>query len=162
MERAGSGFAAIEALAGRCETSLTATAIRYAELAGDEPVALVLSAGPRILYWFASAAFKRIPGITWLRKGELLPPQSWTVEFNKDEGRVERRERWERTSSIRDWFGEGPNRELAEDVVGLGAYGRTLSVLFAESLADWPDDDDEAEEDDPSEWNPTFHRSRRR
>jgi len=162
MERAGSGFVAIRALAERCKTSLTATAIRYAELSGDEPVAVVMSAGQRILYWFASAPFKRIPGITWLRRGDLLPRDSWTAAFNKDEGRVERCERWERTSSIHDWFGEGPNRELAEDVVGLGSYSRTLTVLFAEDPADWPDDEDEAEEDDPSAWDPTFHRSRRR
>lgn len=158
MLRAGSGFAAIQALADQFDCSLEATAIQYARLS-DEPVAIVVSTGERADYWFASEVFKRLPGITWIRKRDLLPAASYTREFNKKLERVVRCERWEQTSSIVDWFGDGPDRELAEDVVGLGGYGRTLTVLFPEG--DWPDEE-EVDEEDPSAWEPTFHRSRPR
>jgi hypothetical protein len=34
-----------------------------------------------------------------------------------------------------DWF-DGPDIEISEEVIGLGEYGRTLTVLHAESLPD--------------------------
>lgn len=157
MERAGSGFRAIDCLARKCVTSLTATAIRFAESSGT-PVAVVVTTGQTIDYWFPSDAFKRMPDIEWLKKGTPLPGSTPTSAFNKDPGRIEDSERWEESSSIRDWFGDGPDRELSEDVVGLGSYGKTLTVLFAE---DWPNDEDD-EDDELGEWNPTFHRSRRK
>lgn len=157
MGRAGSGFQAIERLARECRTSLTATAIRYAECA-EEPVAVVVSDGQRIAYWFASESLKRLRGITWLARGHPVPKTSATAAFNRDRGRVERCDRREATSNVLDWFGDGPDRELSEDVVGLGGYGKTLTVLFAEG---W-EDEEEDEEGDPGAWEPTFHRSRRR
>lgn len=156
MARAGTGFRAIERLAGICSTSLTATAIRFAECA-DEPVAIVVSTGQTVNYWFASDTFKRIPGITWLRKDDPLP-RTATAAFNGDPTRVERGEHREASSTVREWFGDGPDRELSEDVVGLGSYGKTLTVLFAE---DWPDEEDE-EDEALGAWEPTFHRSKRR
>lgn len=162
IEEAGSGFAAIEDLHDKCRTSLTATAIRYAQLC-DEPAAVVMSSGERIDYWFASQKFKEIRGIQWLAKGEPVPRGTATAEFNKDPGNIARCERREAMTTIADWFGSGPDRELAEDVVGLGSYGRTLTVLFAGDATEWPDTEEEEEEgDDPSLWNPTFHKSRRR
>ncbi len=158
MLREGNGFAAIQALADRFDCSLEATAIRYARLS-DEPVAIVVSTGDHAEYWFASEAFKCLPGITWIRKRDLLPPVSYTREFNRKPERVARCERWEQTTSIVEWFGDGPDRELAEDVVGLGGYGRTLTVLFPAGV--WPDEEEEDEEE-VGAWEPTFHRSRRR
>lgn len=157
MDKAGKGFRAIERLKEVCGTSITATAIRYAERA-EEPVAVVVSTGQVIDYWFGSDAFKRIPDITWLKKGDPVPSGTPTAAFNRDPGKVARSARVEGSSGVLDWFGDGPDRELSEDVVGLGGYGKTLTVLFAE---DWPDEDEE-EEDDASEWNPRFHKSRRR
>ncbi len=51
MRRVGDGLAAIENLAGLCQTSLTATAIRYTQCTRD-PMAMVLSTGERINYCF--------------------------------------------------------------------------------------------------------------
>lgn len=152
MDRAGSGFYAIEKLHRQCQTSITSTAMRYAQLA-DVPVAIVMSSGESIDYWFASESFKRIPGIDWLRKGDRLPRQSATFKFNQDSGRVEQGQHWERSTTVRDWFGDGPDVELSEDIVGLGSYGRTLTVLFSETPV--PDDDD-AEDEALGDWNPKF------
>jgi hypothetical protein len=43
------------------------------------------------------------------------------------------------------WFDCGGNLEVVEEVVGLGNYGRTLTVLWGESL---PDPDEEKSEGD--------------
>lgn len=157
MGRAGSGFSAIESLADLCVTSITATAIRYAQLA-DDPVAIVMSTENRIDFWFASEAFKQT-GVEWLKKGDLLPQDTATAKFNEDEGRIASGARWEQSTRIPEWFGDGPNRALSEDVIGLGTYGKTLTVLFPEDH--WPDVEDDDDEE-LGEWNPKFHRSRRR
>jgi hypothetical protein len=119
---------------------------------------VVISTGQRIDYWCGSDRFKQIPNVQWLRKGEPVPRGTATAVFNADPGNVARCERREESSNILDWFGDSPDLELCEDVVGLGSYGKTLTVLFAE---DWPDDEEE-EEDDLGAWEPTFHRSRRK
>lgn len=152
MGRAGSGFRAIEKLHRQCQTSITSTAIRYAQLS-DMPVAIVMSTGSTIDYLFASESFKRIRDIDWLRKGDRLPRQSATFKFNQDPGRVECAEHWEQSSSIREWFGDGPDLELSEDIVGLGSYGRTLTVLFSEHAVF---DDEDAEDEALGEWDPKF------
>ncbi len=157
MERAGLGFQAIETLRTECVASITATAIRYAQLC-EEPVAIIVSSGSRIDYWFASDTFK-YSGFTWPRKGDPLSLKTATAEFNKDPQRVATATKWQQSATIRDWFGDGPDREIAEDVVGLGSYGKTLTVLFAEHS--WPDEEDE-EDEELGAWNPTLGRSRSR
>ena len=154
MDRAGSGFSAIDHLHTLCKTSITSTAIRYAQLS-EEPVAVVMSTGSKIDYWFPSTAFKKIPGIDWLKKGASLPSGTATFEFNKDPDRIASAMRWDQSTSIREWFGDGPEQELNEDIVGLGSYGRTLTVLFADE--EWPDAED-GEEEELGTWEPTFHR----
>ena len=62
----------VSAIADRCETSLTATAIRYAELT-DSAVAVIMSTGGVIDYCFLSEAMKSLPKRDWLRKGSPLP-----------------------------------------------------------------------------------------
>lgn len=68
----GYGLDAVETMAGRCRTSLTATAIRYAELT-DDAVAVIISTGRVIDYCFLSEAMKALPALTWLRKGAPVP-----------------------------------------------------------------------------------------
>jgi len=157
MAHAGKGFQAIQKLHQQCRTSLTSTAIRYAQLS-DESLVVVISTGQHIDYWCGSDRFKEIPDIQWLRKGEAVPRGTTTAAFNADPDNAARGERRQETTTIAEWFGSGPDRELCEDVVGLGSYGKTLTVLFAE---DWPDEEDEADEE-LGAWDPTFHRSRRR
>ena len=46
--------------------------------------------------------------------------------------------------SLKYWFEDAPDIEFQEDVVGLGHYGKTLTVLFTEEALN---DDDEADEE---------------
>ncbi len=150
------GLDTLIATADLCETSLPATAIRYAQLTTD-PVAVVISEGDRIDYAFMSDSLYAVRELTWIRKGDRLPLGTATRKLNADPAAVCRGQRKEAACSPADWFGVGPEVELWEEAVGLGSYGKTLTVLSAN---DWPDEDDG--DDDVEVWDPKFHRSRRR
>jgi hypothetical protein len=155
MGPAGEGLAAIERLAGLCETSLTATAIRYTQYTGD-PVAIVLSTGQEIDYCFMSDALKEVDGLNWIRKHDRVPKSTPTSIFNRDEARVRRAERVEDTCDLQDWFGGRLSARITEEVIGLGKYGKTLTILTAPEL---PDPEEIQEEEELIEsWKPRFRR----
>lgn len=144
--KSGQGLTAIESLSNLCVTSLTATAIRFAKLC-DEPVAVVCSAGDRVQFAFMSKPLQDMRGLTWIRKGSCLPIGTTTASFNKDEDNVRKGKRVMSTSSMETWFDGGGTAELNEEVVGLGDYGKTLTVLWADSLPE-PNELEESEESD--------------
>ncbi|MBY0335661.1 MAG: ImmA/IrrE family metallo-endopeptidase [Acetobacteraceae bacterium] len=151
--RVGDGLEAIEELADRCVTSLTATAIRYAQTIG-EPAAVVVSSGPRIDYAFLSDAMREFAGVTWPRKGDLLPDGTATERFNADPENVRQRKRLAQEADLRAWFGTRRRIDATEEVVGLGEYGRTLTVITTDSLPEEADEEDQLEES----WTPRFRR----
>jgi Zn-dependent peptidase ImmA (M78 family) len=155
LERAGSGLAAIETLAALCRTSLHATAIRFTQCAPD-PVAIVVSMGNRIDHCFMSESLKAVEGIDWLRKHETVPHTTPTFRFNEKAENVRRCIRTEDTSNLQDWFGGRRSIEISEDIIGLGSYGKTLTVLYEISI---PDPEDEEDEEALQEsWTPRFRR----
>ncbi|KIO48694.1 ImmA/IrrE family metallo-endopeptidase [Nitrosospira sp. NpAV] len=155
LERAGRGLAAVESLAALCKTSLHATAIRYTQCTRD-PVAIVVSVGSRIDHCFMSEALKSVDGIDWIRKREAVPRNTPTFAFNQDVENVRRAVRVDETSTLQDWFGGSRSVEICEDVIGLGSYGKTLTVLYDIAL---PDDDEEEDEGFLIEsWTPRFRR----
>jgi hypothetical protein len=129
--KAGGGLKAVKALASLCKTSLNATANRYAQCAED-PIVVIVSSGSEVQYAFMSSAFAEMPAIVPLRRGDELPPSSATARFNGDSENVLRSEEVESTSCLSDWFPDCPHHEMNEDVIGLGKYGRTLTILFTE------------------------------
>ncbi len=155
MCRSESGLTAIEKLADICKTSLTATAIRYTQCT-DEPMAIVLSTGDQINYCFMSDALKEVNGLDWIHKRDLLPKNTTTFFFNQDTMRVGRADRTDGTSYLQDWFGGSLSTEITEEVIGLGKYGKTLTVLTASNL---PDEEEIEEEENLIEsWTPKFRR----
>jgi IrrE N-terminal-like domain len=142
VDSAGSGFAAIEKLAKQCKTSITATAIRYTHFT-DDAVAVIVSCGARIDYCFMSDRIRDLRAITWIKKGDFLPTGTATATFNADPSNIEQARRVEGTTIFSDWFDGGPDTEINEDVVGLGAYGKTLTVLHTDEPLDDEDEDDE-------------------
>jgi hypothetical protein len=152
------GIPTIQKLSGVCKTSLTATAIRYAQLAPDA-VAAIMSTGDRVDYCFMSDELETATGIARLRKGEVLPRRTLTYRFSSDAGNVTAARRVEGTVQLQEWFGSGPQVEMVEDVLGLGYYGKTLTALYPADGFPSADDDIETEGD----WEePRFHKSRRR
>jgi hypothetical protein len=153
LRRAGEGLKAVENLAAACETSLPATAIRYAQCSRDATAIAVSTAG-RIDYCFMSAPLADLEGIGWIRKNQPLPRASVTWEFNRNPERIRRADRTAGETPFQDWFG-GPYRiQVTEEVIGLGSYGRTLTVLGGIELPDEEDSDEALEES----WTPRFRR----
>lgn len=146
INKGGCGFAVIQRLAEEGQTSIVATAIRYAKLA-DDPVAVILSEGQEVQWCFMSDCLQECRGLTWPAKKSQVPPQSPTSAFNRNASKIESGERVEDFTSLRTWFGGGPDVELQEDVVGLGHYGKTLTVLFTQTALEEDDEDVEGDED---------------
>ena len=145
MERAGEGFDAIKILRDRCKTSLTATAIRYQQLT-DDAIAVIQSRGNRIEFCFMSDRMLALRPLRWPRKGEVLPRRSATYRLNQEPSQVAASERMDGEANGVDWFGGFEDVELFEEAVGLGSYGRTLTILT--TLDALPSDaDDNAEQD---------------
>lgn len=155
MDKVGSGLDAIETLHAKCVTSLTATAIRYAQHTSDG-AAIVVSTGHALNYCFMSDSLREIRGLDWLRKGSGLPRKSVTYKFNNDIGNITNSEKMNGRSSLQDWFGGQLKLELFEEVIGLGSYGRTLTVLTANNLPDAEEIEEEEELIDS--WEPKFRR----
>ena len=146
------GLEGVREIEDRAQCSLTAAAIRMAECA-DHAVAVVVSQGDVVRYAFLSEPFKRLRPRRWLRKGELLP-DGLTRSFNAHPANVEDRASACAPTTLDAWFG-GAELPLDEEVVGLGAYGRTLTILSNEAVEADPDDEDE-ERDLEESWTPRF------
>jgi hypothetical protein len=155
------GLAGIEALAKACETSLTATAIRYSGFTRDG-VAIVLSKGQAVEYCFMSEALKEARGLKWLRKGTPLPGGTVTESFNARPKSVRTGQRDSGDGNLRDWMDTERGYGITEEVVGLGQYECTLTVLTCKSLTarveEYEDDDDE--EKLIESWTPRFRGKR--
>lgn len=143
LRRAGRGFPAIESLATLCRTSITATAIRYATFA-DDPVAVILSTSDRVDFCVLSHALKDLRRVEWIKKGSTLPQESATRKYNGGQRASDPLGRREDSTTLDLWMDGAPEAEVNEDVVGLGRYGKTLTVLWSEEAieAEAGDDDD--------------------
>ena len=149
----------VEYLADLCGTSLTATAIRYAELTEDA-VAVIISSGPVIDFCFLSETIKSLPQLGWLRKGAPVPRNTATVRFNANPRRVADGDRAEEDIDILEWFGGARSVRATEQVVGLGRYRKTLTLLTCPSVQNetYREEDGDDDEDLVERWTPRFRR----
>lgn len=150
------GLPAINGLASFCQTSLTATAIRYVELT-EAAVAIVMSTEQVINYVFMSTPLKSLCNLVWLGKGQPVPKGTLTSNYNADKTRFRNQESID--IDLRDWLGGTRSIDAIEEVVSLGSYGKTLTVLSCPEVqeATYGDED----EDDASfteRWTPRFSR----
>jgi len=90
-----------------------------------------------------SNSLKERRGLNWIQKNSGIPEGTATARFNKDPKNVAQATRVTSSSTMDAWFDCGGSLEVVEEVVGLGNYGRTLTVLWGEALADL-DDEEEA------------------
>ena len=159
LSKSEPGLATVESMAGICQTSLTATAIRYAELT-DDAVAVVMSTGKTIDYCFLSNTIKSLPQLTWLWKGSPVPSGTVTAQFNADPQRIADANRTETDIDIMDWLGGTRSVGATEEVIGLGRYGKTLTVLTCPSVVDetYQVEDEDEEDNLEDSWTPRFRR----
>lgn len=156
------GLRAIEAMAERCRTSLTATAIRYAELT-EEAVAVVMSTGLSVDFCRMSDSMKSKGRFDWIRRSTPVPRTTGTFRFNSDSGRVASADREVRDVDIVEWLGGERSVPGTEEIVGLGRYGKTLTVLTCPTLEEVAEEEavDPAEEDMIAHWQHRFQREDR-
>jgi len=76
-----------------------------------------------------SDALREHSGIDWIRKRQAVPRTTLTFKFSHNPQKVQRASRIEGDSDLQTWFGGSRSIELREDVIGLGRYGKTLTVL---------------------------------
>jgi hypothetical protein len=106
-----------------------------------------------------SEAMKSLPDLSWLKKGSPVPANTETARFNAETERVLHGERATNELDVLDWLGGKRSVSVMEEVVGLGRYGKTLTVLSSPSIgheayADEGDDEDELIEI----WTPRFRK----
>jgi hypothetical protein len=153
LNKAQSGLKAVELLSRKCNTSLTATAIRYAQRTPD-PIAIIVSEEQIAHYCFMSDELRGLQGLTWIKKGSRLPKNTVTSRFNSAPKNILNCNKADGASTLLDWFGCVFQYEIFEEVIGLGQYGKTLTVLSVESI---PDQEELDEEDELTEsWTPRF------
>ncbi len=157
MDKYDPGLAAIKAMANLCLTSLTATAIRFAELT-DAAVAVIMSTGDKIDYCFLSDAMKTLPKLDWLRKGSPLPSGTATARLTAQSGCVLSGERIVDAVDVRDWLGGITQAEVSEESVGLGQYEKVLTILASSTIGQEYEPDEEDDEDMIERWTPRFRR----
>lgn len=156
MRLRNDGLEAIIELSDLCLSSLTATAIRYADLSRGA-IAVIVSKGPTVEFAFLSEGIKSLKDIRWLRKGSPVPAGTLTARFNADAQRVRAGGRGDDDIDISDWL-SGQSIRGKEEVIGLGGYGRTLTVLTCTVRDDAYDDEQDEEEALTESWTPRFHK----
>ncbi len=151
------GLAAVEAMAAACRTSSTSTAIRYAALA-DDAVAVIMSTAGVVDYCFLSDTMKTLPQLTPPRKGSPVPRGTATHAYANG-GAVGHNGSTEAECDVMDWLGGNRSMPATEEILHLGSYGKTLTVLTIASLLDETFHDEDEDEDDADleeRWTPRF------
>lgn len=152
------GLSAVLATANVAHTSRTSTAIRYAETT-DEAVAIIISTGSNIDYCFLSEAMKSLPELKWLRKGTPLPAGTVTLALASDRQRVLAGDRLDSEIDVLDWLGGKTSAFVSEEAIGLGSYGKVLTILHSGKISAENFEDDEIDDKELEErWTPRFHR----
>jgi len=100
---------------------------------------------------------KALPKLDFLRKGTRLPTGTATARPASDSARVRSGDRIADEKDIRDWLGGFTKVAASEESVGLGGYGKVLTILVSSSVGQ---DDEPNEDDDEDEliesWTPRF------
>ncbi len=154
------GFQTIKAIADGCESSLLASAIRYTQIA-RECVAVIVSHLGVVEFMTASTSFKQIRDLDWLRKRDSLPVNVPSKRFSTELDWIRSCQISEEGGRLASWFPAVQDRDVEEDVVGLGSYERLLTVLVTEETDFEGEADEEYEDDYIDRWKQGFFRGKK-
>lgn len=131
-------------IATKCGVSLTSATITMARLSGD-PVAIFMSKDGVIDWPAFSPSFSEYPWSKRRAKGEWAPPRSGTKKLACDREAVREGTEIEEEGLLCEWYPDAPDSvSVTEYALGLGDYGRVLTILVPDAL---PDADQEQERD---------------
>lgn len=148
------GLAGILGLAAKARCSRTAAAIRAAQCS-EYPLAIVVSESDKVAYAFLSDGFKALGQLAFLKKGSPLPA-SLTRKFNAAAENALSTNQACAETTLADWFGADRGVGLDEEVIGLGKYGYTLTVLSSEQLPNNAEEDEDDEAQLEKNWDARF------
>lgn len=144
ISRSHDGMAAVMQLANQCKTSLTAAALRYAEI-GQLPIGIVQAYQGKVEF---CAAYPMQAHVGWARplmKNAKVPTDSATHRLSMDNNAILHGSEDSDSCDAGDWFPTADrNAGLIEEAIGLGKFGRTLTVLTLDP--ECTDDEDENDE----------------
>lgn len=133
LSQAGPGLAAVRAVETTFATSLVCAGVRYANLTFDH-ASVILSRGKVIEWASCSPSMMQHDWARARKKGDWAPPRSMTYALARSVGRVEAGEEGSAEGTLAEWFDGAPDVRVSEEVVGLGPYGRVLTVLTCATL----------------------------
>jgi Zn-dependent peptidase ImmA (M78 family) len=156
VSRLPEGMDGLIELAQSCRTSLTSTAIAYAQTS-SAAVAVILSDHGAVKFCFMSDAMKRAR-VGWIGKRERIPSGSLTEKMARAKRRVDLPVSDD--TDLQDWFASDQSHPAREEVLSLRSADELLTVLYSNrlSLADEADEDSEEEADLIERWTPRFRR----
>ena len=157
--REAEGLDAVTQLSLLCKTSLTATAISYAR-ESHAAVAVILSTNGVVNCCFQSNAMKAAK-VGWLKPGTTVPNSTETLLLSCDSDRVLAADCASSSVDLDLWFEDAPRLIANEEAIGLGRYGKVLTLLHCQRLTA-RSEEIETEEDEEEHliqsWTPRFHR----
>ena len=127
------GLSSVKRIAAICSTSLTASALKYASLTPDH-VIVVLSTGESIQWMFTSDSLSEYR--TPKEKLKPLPIHSATRAFNQNRDNIELARENGKEISLQEWLAFAPDEAAYEEVIGLGSYGYSLTIISLEEIAE--------------------------
>ena len=156
VSRLPEGMEGLIELAQSCRTSLTSTAIAYAQTS-SAAVAVILSYNRAVKFCFMSDAMKRAR-LGWLGKRERIPAGSLTERVALAQRRVD--EPMGEETDLQDWFGSDHSYPGREEVLTLRSADELLTVLYSERISLAADDESEMDEEADliESWTPRFRR----
>ena len=122
------GMSCIDAMSRLCNTSLTATAIRYAELTEDKVIVIVSTNGI-IDYCRISNAVFDLKEVEIPKKGERIPRGTATERFSADSALLFKQDPLYQETDFRDWLECRKSKKADEEAKRLGKYGKVLTVI---------------------------------
>lgn len=139
MGRYDDGLEAILALADACKTSLMSSAIRYTELSVGK-IAIIVSENGQIL--FSNSSKSMASSGFFVKVNMSLPQTSLSARCGRDNNFILSAANGEQEGDLSDW---SSHRSCLcfEQVKGLGATGKVLTVLVPQE----EEDEDEGDED---------------
>lgn len=137
-------LAVTRAVAAACDVSLTSAAITMARLTGD-PVIVLMSHRGNVEWPSIGSALRPYPWARVKMKSEQAPRGSCTRRLAENPDAILDGKEMERESLLCEWLPGAPSWvTVQEEAVGLGAYGRVLTILRPKRLPD-PDEEQERE-----------------
>lgn len=133
IRAAAPGLRAVRAIETEFDTSLVCAGVRYAGLTTTH-TAVILSRGREIEWAACSSSLREHTWARWRKRGDWAPPRSATVALAGSPSRVVAGEECDGEGGLSEWFDGAPHVPVVEEAVGLGTYGRTLTVLTCHDL----------------------------